>query len=437
MKHVILINPQPVVLKNLFAERVMYTNPPLGIGYLASALRKKGFNVDLFDWGPEKIMLKDILEEIENHQVQIVGLSSFVANHGNGMRIAKHIKEKYPNITIVMGGPHASFLAEEILKEGDVDFVSMFEGEITFTEIVDAVINKKPTNNIQGISYLNDGEFVQTEARPLIENLDDIDIPAWDLFKLDAYTQPGVIITGRGCPYKCIFCAASVISGARYRKRSTKNVVDEIEYLNKKYSLNSFFFADDTFSADEEHCVDICREIRRRKLKIRWEAEVRANTVNDSVASEMVKSGCKHVQIGAESGDNRILKTIGKNITTDMIEKAVKTYLKHGSTVVCSFILGNHEDTEETMNKTINFAVKIKKINPRFSSCKFSLLTPLPGTLVYTKRDKLGIKLLSNNWDKYSFFDPIAETKYLTKKDLQNKYLEAWTVYTQGGRQVG
>lgn len=432
MKDVILINPQPVVLKSLFAERVMYTNPPLGIGYLASAVRNKGFSVDIFDMGPEKLFVQDILEEIEQHQVQVVGISSFVANHGNGLRIAQHVKEKYPDVTVVMGGPHASFIAEEVLRTGYVDIVSLFEGELTFPEIVNAVINKKPLDNILGISYLQEEKIITTGARPLIENLDDIAFPAWDLYKLNRYTQPGVLLTGRGCPYKCIFCAASVVSGARYRMRSTKNVVDEIEFLYNKYNITHYFFGDDTFTADETHCVDICREIRRRGLKIKWEAEARANTVNDFVASEMVKAGCKHVQIGAESGDNYILKTIGKNITTDTIEKAVKTFLKHGTTVVCSFILGNPEDTAETMDKTIEFAIRIKKMAPGFSTCKFSLLTPLPGTPVYINRDKLGIKLISKNWDKYSFMDPIAETKNLTRKDLQNIYLDAWISYTKG-----
>jgi radical SAM superfamily enzyme YgiQ (UPF0313 family) len=432
MKQVILINPQPVVLKDLLAERIMYTNPALGLGYLASAVRNKGFSVDILDMGPEKLLLKDILEQIENNQTKVVGISSFITNHGNGIKIAKYIKDRCPNVKIVMGGPQASFIPEEVLNSGSIDVVSMFEGEVTFPELVDAFINKKPIENILGISYIKDGKVVITDPRPVIENLDNINYPAWDLFKLDNYTMPGVILTGRGCPYKCIFCAASAVSGARYRIRSTKNVVDEIEYSNKVYNISYFFFADDTFTAQEEHCIDICREIRRRGLKIHWEAEARANTVNDRIVSEMVKAGCKHVLIGAESGDNNILKTIGKNITTDTIEKAVKTFLAHGVSVICSFILGNPDDTYETIDKTIKFAIKIKRLTKGFSSCKFSLLTPLPGTPVYINREKLGIKLISKNWDRYTFMDPVAETKHFSIKELQNINFKAWVSYVTG-----
>ncbi len=432
MKHIILLNPQPVVLKDLFAERVMFSNPPLGIGYLASAVRDKGFSVDLFDMGPERMRLQDLYEEIVNHEVKIVGISSFVANHGNGIRIAKYVKENFPEVKVIMGGPQASFIYREVLEAGDVDIVSFFEGEHTIPELVDAIVNGKSLEDIAGIAYRKNGGIVKTKDRSPIENLDEISFPAWDLYEMKAYTQPGVILTGRGCPYKCIFCSASVVSGARYRMRSTKNVVDEIEFLYNTYNISHFFFADDTFTADEEHCVDICREIRRRKLKIKWEAEARANTVNDFVVSEMVKAGCKHVQIGAESGDNHILKTIGKNVTVKTIERAVKIFLKHGVTVVCSFILGNPEDTEETMDSTIKFALRIKHLSNGFSTCKFSFLTPLPGTPVYENRRKLGLKLLSTNWDKYSFVDPIVETRNINRKALQNKYLQAWVSYTKG-----
>jgi len=433
MKQIILINPQPVVLKDIFAESVMYKNPPLGLGYIASAVRKKGFSVDILDMGPERLLVKDILEQIKNQETKVVGISSFIANHGNGIRIAKHIKGSFPNVKVIMGGPQASFIPEEVLSCGCVDVVSMFEGEITFTELADAFINDKPIDDILGISYLEDGHVVTTAPRPVIEDIDSIDFPAWDLIKQEKYQQPGVILTGRGCPYKCIFCAASAVSGARYRIRSTKNVVDEIEYLYKEYNISYFFFADDTFTAEEEHCIDICREIRRRKLKIMWEAEARANTVNDRVVSEMVKAGCMYVQIGAESGDNNILKTIGKNITTNTIEKAVKTFLSHGVSVVCSFIVGSPEDTTDTISKTIMFSLKLRRLAPKtYSNSKFALLTPLPGTPVYINREKLGMKLSTTNWDKYTFYDPIAETKYLSLKDLQNEYSRAWESYTRG-----
>lgn len=432
MKDIILLNPPPVVLKDSFAENVMFANPPLGIGYLATALRKKNFNVDLFDMAPERMKLKNLEDEIKENSIPIVGISSFVANHGNGMRIAKFIKETFSNVKVIMGGPQASFLCEEVLESGYVDVISLFEGEETIPELVDALLNNKDLSNVKGIAYVKDGFVVRTEKRELITDLDSLGFPAWDLYELSAYTNPGVVLTGRGCPYQCIFCSAGAIAGGKYRMRSTKSVVDELEYLNKTYNIKDFFFADDTFTASAKHCIDICHEIRRRKLNIHWEAEARANTVTDHVVCEMAKAGCRHVQIGAESGDNDILKIIGKNVTTDTIENAVMTFLQHGITTVCSFILGNPKENVETVDKTIKFAVHLKNLTSGHSSCKFSFLTPLPGTPVYERRDEWGIRLLTNNWDKYSFIDVVCESDALPKKVIQNKYLQAWVSYTKG-----
>jgi radical SAM superfamily enzyme YgiQ (UPF0313 family) len=199
----------------------------------------------------------------------------------------------------------------------------------------------------------------------------------------------------------------------------------------KDYNIDYFFFADDTFTANTNHTIEICREIRRRNLKIFWDAEVRANTVTECIVKEMVKAGCMHVQIGAESGDNEILSNIGKGVTIDTIENAVMCFLKYDITVVCSFILGHPDDTLDTLDKTIKFAVRIKNLAPGQSKCKFSFLTPLPGTPVFENREALGLKLLSDNWDRYTFNDPICETKYLTKKELRNAYMEAWKKYAQ------
>lgn len=431
MSDVILLNPQPVVLKDIFAEPIMYCNPPLGIGYLASSLRKAGFSVKLFDMGPSRIGMEQLLEIIKEEKPQMVGISAFIANYGNGIKISNIIKKEFPEIKVVMGGPQASFVPEEVLETSLTDYVSMFEGEISIVELAECIINGGNIEEVDGIVYRKDGKVIYTKKRELIKNLDDIPFPAWDLFDIDKYTQPGIVLTGRGCPYKCLFCAASVVSGAKYRMRSVSNVVDEIEHIVNTYNIREFFFADDTFTASESHCVEVCREIRRRNLKITWVAEARANTVNDFVVTEMVKAGCKHVQIGAESGDNEILNTIGKNVTTDIILKAVKTFLRHGVTVVCSFILGNPDDTVETCRKTMDFSVKIKNLAPKFATCKYAILTPLPGTRIYEQREELGIKLLTNNWDSYTFFDPIMETKNLNRRQLQNLYLEAWMKYVQ------
>ena len=399
MIDILLINPQPVVMKDLFAENLMYANPPLGLGYLASAARNAGYSVDLIDVGIDKLTISGIIHRIIEVDAQIVGISSFIANHGNGLKIAHEIKKQFGSqVKVMMGGPQASFVYEEVLKQGDVDIVSIFEGEQTIVELLNCIKTGGDLKKIAGIAFVNEeGEVIKTERRLPIQDLDTIDFPAWDLFKIDKYQEPGIVLTGRGCPYKCIFCSAGAIAGGRYRMRSVKNVVDEIEMLYKTYGIKKIFIADDTFT--------------------------------DLVAAEMAKAGCHHVQIGAESGDNEILKKIGKNVTTDTIERAVRIFLKHGITVVCSFILGHPDDTAETCEKTIRFGKYLKTISGGYTSCKFAILTPLPGTPVYERKDDLGIKLLTENWDNYTFFDTVMETKNLNRRQLQNLYMKAWATY--------
>lgn len=434
MFDVLLINPQPVTMKGTKHEKLMYSHPAPGIGYLASALRKSNISVNILDMGPSQKSIDDLIDDIQHNNVKILGISSFVANHGNGMRIAESVKAHFPSLKVIMGGPQATFISEEILASGYVDFVSFYEGEETLPELCSRILNNATYfEDVKGIAYLDEhGQYIRTEDRPYIQDLDAIGMPAWDLYELDKYICPGVILSGRGCPYRCIYCSAGTISGSKYRTRSVKNVVDEVEYLYRECGVDYFFFADDTFTADKKHCIEICREIRRRKMNIHWEAEARANTVTDEIVREMVLAGCRHVQIGAESGDNQVLKDIGKNITTDTIERAVCKFLRVGITVVCSFIIGTPTDTKETFERTLQFALKMRKLSKHnFTNCKFAILTPLPGTPVYEEREKWGIELLTTNWDKYDFYDPVIRTKNLSERDLRNMFMKAWVEYTK------
>lgn len=140
MIDILLINPQPVVMKDLFAENLMYANPPLGLGYLASAARNAGYSVDLIDVGIDKLTISGIIHRIIEVDAQIVGISSFIANHGNGLKIAHEIKKQFGSqVKVMMGGPQASFVYEEVLKQGDVDIVSIFEGEQTIVELLNCI----------------------------------------------------------------------------------------------------------------------------------------------------------------------------------------------------------------------------------------------------------------------------------------------------------
>ena len=176
MIDILLINPQPVVMKDLFAENLMYANPPLGLGYLASAARNAGYSVDLIDVGIDKLTISGIIHRIIEVDAQIVGISSFIANHGNGLKIAHEIKKQFGSqVKVMMGGPQASFVYEEVLKQGDVDIVSIFEGEQTIVELLNCIKTGGDLKKIAGIAFVNEeGEVIKTERRLPIQDLDTI-----------------------------------------------------------------------------------------------------------------------------------------------------------------------------------------------------------------------------------------------------------------------
>lgn len=428
MKEVLLINPVPTTLKGTFAEEMMYMNPPIGISYIADALLKSNISVKIVDMAPEKVTVEMIINIIKVENIKIVGISSFVSSHENAIKLSKIIKDTFPNIVIVLGGPHATFLSEEILRLGYVDYVNRFEGEISFIKLVNNILNKTESN-VPGIACLKSNEYHYTDH---IESVDvDKFTPAWSLFDLSLYVKPGVILTGRGCPFQCIFCSAAAISNGVYRTRNVESIIDELKMLKEKYNIVDFFFADDTVTASEENITKLCNRIIEEKLHIRWEAEIRANRINNKTMNLMVKAGCHHVQIGAESGNNDVLKEINKNITTDLILDACKCALANGSSVVCSFIIGNHCDTKETISDTVDLALRVKSLSSH-ASAKFSILTPLPGTPIYEKREEFGIKLTSNNWDDYTFSTAVMKTKFLERKEIQSLYINSWVSYVKG-----
>lgn len=431
MIDVLLVSPPVSGFRDSIDKDTMYINPPLGIGYIATMLRKYRINTSLIDMGPQNYNVARLLSFIQKHEVRFVGISTMVTNYQNGIIIAEEIKRFRQDIITIIGGVQATFLAKETLKNNFIDYVSLYEGEVSFVNLIEALMNGKDITKLKGIGYRDENKICINEEKVLIQDLDQIGFPAWDLYDLSCYPEPGIILTGRGCPYSCIFCAGGNTNGIGYRMRSCNNVVDEIEFLKNAYDISHFFIADYTFIANKKHCISICEEIQRRKLNITWEEEARANLVDEQIVTAMKKAGCVQVQIGIESGNDTILESINKKINTKQVENAVRIYLKNGISVMGSFIIGHHEDDEETVMQTINFAKRIKMLNPKYVNCMFAILTPLPGTPIFENPEKYGIQILTNDWSQYTFAEPIIETKNLTRRQLRNLYYRAWSILAQ------
>lgn len=423
MTDVLLIIPSSI------EEYTRHEVPPLGVCYIAACLQKQGYTVKILDLAVNPMKRDRIIAYIESDKPRIIGISSLVTIHQNGLRIAQLIKQEFQKIPIVMGGPHATCIPEDVLHSGYVDVVNLFEGEETFVEIVQHYLDNQPLtlSEIKGIAYLENEEMRRTPNRDLIENLDTLPFPARELIDLSKYDRAGSMITGRGCVYTCKFCAANYLCQRKYRVRSIDHVIEEIEILHHQYGVKEIYILDDTFVYDKKRITEFCEKMIAKELPIKWSCSSRVNPpIPGELLQLMHQAGCRKISFGVESGNDTILNSMSKGITIERVEKAVQETNEVGIIVTCFFIIGFPDDTEETVRDTLEFAKKLRQIGnaecPVYTS--FGIMTPLPGTFYYEHAEELGIQFLTYNWDEYVFTEPVVETRYLSKEQLKTFFIE-------------
>ena len=391
---------------------------PLGIGYLGAVCEKAGHEVSVIDCQAEKLDFDTFRTRIAQTGADVVGMTSTTLTYKSALENARIAKEVLPTCTTVLGGCHATFWDENSLKEcPSLDVVVRGEGELTFVELLEKLKNKTDLDNVKGLTFRKkSGEIIRNETRPFIENLDDLPFPAHHLLPLSSFHVVGKTIfpltTSRGCVFWCDFCTAVRMFGQRYRVRSPKNVVDEIEYIVKKYGAKQFTFYDDTFTVDPQRVIQICNEISRRKLAIRWDCETRVDMVNKDLLQKMKNAGCMAIWFGVESGSPTLLEKMHKKINLDQTRLACKTAQDLGLITVAHVLLGFPGETEQTAWETINF---VKELNP--DEIGLYLTTPYPGTPLYDLvKEKGWLKI--TDFNRYDTSTPIFETPYLSGEKL-------------------
>jgi len=346
----------------------------------------------------------------------MVGISTYTETYLNALSIAGIAKEVDSEVTTVLGGPHVTFLPLEALKRSEVDVVVRHEGEFTILELARCIRDGFGSmDEIRGISFRRNGEVVSNPPRPLIKDLDALPFPARDLLSLNLYPYPGNVLTARGCPGRCVFCAATAMSGGRYRMRTPGNVVSEIIHLFEKYHLKYFNFVDDAFTASPDRAMKICDLIDESGLDIGWSCTSRVDTVTKEMLERMAKSGCDNINFGIESGCQMILDSIRKGITLRQVEDAIKWALEFGITPVCSFMLPHPEDTEETIRETKRLMRRLLE-----QGCHISIATttPFPGTYLYNHAEELGVTILSDNWEDFDCGTAVIKTRNFSEEDI-------------------
>lgn len=396
-----------------------FWSPPLGVAYLGAFLLKNGIEVKIADMTFERdwTLLKNMLMDFKP---EVAGISIQTPMINEAVRAAQIIKEWNPACIVVAGGPHVSCLPEEVAGYENMDIANFGEGEYTLLEICKG----SPKKEIAGIAYKENGAVVKNAPRTPIENLDEIPFPSWHLLSPRYFeTHEGSVLTSRGCPSNCAFCqpCQRLIFGTRVRRRSPKNVVDEIEILNKKYNAKFIRIQDDTFTANLRWVDAFCDELAKRGLNIIWDCKTRADSVDKKVFAKMKSVGFYRADIGVESGSERVRNIIlNKNVSEEEIRNAFKILRQLKIGALAFFMIGTPTETPEDIRQSIAL---LKKINP--DSTVVSITTPFPKTKLYEYAVEHNL-LVSDSyahldfWRRASIRTEIPEKElYILKKKME------------------
>jgi len=408
---VALVNPP--TMKGVFHHHPYL---PIGLAYLAAVLEEKGNEVLVLDCLASNIDHAKLKEKLASFNPTVIGISSMTPMVPSTMLAAKEAKEACPNATVVLGGPHATFMDTEILtQESAVDVIVRGEGEQTLLELTQKIVSQESFSAVEGITFKKEGQILQNPSRPYIQNLDELPFPAYKHFPLDKYRLFGKlffpVITSRGCPFQCSFCTSSRILGKQYRARSAKNIGDELELLKNEFNADSFTFYDDTLTLDSKRIFEICGEIKSRKIYIPWDCQTRVDQVSEEILAEMKQTNCQQIFFGVESGCQDVLDWVKKRTTAEQNEKAIKMAKKAGLFVAISIIIGYPGETAEMRKQTLEF---IRRAEP--DDVYLCFATPYPGTELRQLVEKMGLKM-SRQWERYDTTTPVFENPLLADEE--------------------
>lgn len=383
-----------VLLINLPLEKNTPTPVfPLGLGYIAAVLKNEGHSVLVLDLNVDNNWDENSIErQISDIRYDIVGVSAMILNYSDIEWLSGIIHKHRPDVKIILGGSLGSSIPELVLRETSVDMIVSGEGENTAVDIINTMESKGDYENVPGIIYLKEGNVCRTETRKLIDDIDELPMPAWDMFNMRFYINEPTwlfmvpkadIVTTRGCPYNCTFCYKGTF-GNKYRYRSAENIVKEIQVLQDEYGVECVTFQDDTFVFNRQRVIDLCGLLINKEIRIRWICNGRAGLLDDEMLALMHKAGCVSIGLGIETGDTEILKNIKKQITPEQVKDAVRAIKRNGMMVNGHAMIGFPGETRNEFLKSIEI-YKGLGLTP-----DFNILTPIPGTMIYEEAVKNG-----------------------------------------------
>lgn len=387
-----------LVVPRYFSTKVCGYIMPLGILYVSAALKASGVaNVFTVNLNHQEDSDEEVLGRIiKENDIQIVGSGGISGQFIEVSPLMKLLKKIAPQLTTIVGGGMITADAIPAMEafEGCADYGVIGEGEKTVVELVQAIYHNKAKNEIKGIIYKDGKEWVVTKRREDEMDLDSLPLPDYAGFDYDKYLatngevedgvkySPVAIIGGRSCKYNCTFCFHP--SGSKYRQRSLDSIFSEIDYLVNHYEVNYIALREELFASDEQRVLDFCKRIKDYPLV--WSIQLRVDSVSELMVEALKNSNCRYVFLGIESADNRILKSMRKNITIEQVEYALDLTIKAGLDTRSTIILGDEVETMESAYRTINWWLEHKK----YSSIVIDMIIAFPGSTLYKNARKNG-----------------------------------------------
>ncbi|MCK4389578.1 MAG: cobalamin-dependent protein [Desulfobacterales bacterium] len=407
--------------------------PPLGLAYIAGTLMDNGIDVSLIEARTRGLSHDEVIKKIEKEAPQFVGITAITARVNSALYLAQKVKEINPGIKVILGGPHIHFEHKSIIDNDSVDFCVRGEGEITCLDLIDCLLKGGDLTAIRGITFKRGNDIIVNPDRPFVKNLDTFAFPARNLLHNPAYrglwTEGQTfspVLSTRGCPYQCAFCAAPRIWGRKHRRRSVENVLDELEQIYKEFGVRYIRFLDDLLIVNKEWTVDLCRGMAERGLDgLTWACDGRVGLVSEKLLKVMEKANCLVIFYGIEFGNQRILDLCKKGFTIKQVRETIDITSRTGISSYGYFMMGYPTETVETIEDTINLA-KDLALNHGLDSAGFSIVTPFPGTPLY-EYCKMNDMLATSDWSQYSYQleKGVIKLRNITNEELNNLYERA------------
>lgn len=420
----LFINPARNIGQENIWGFVNSVNPPLGLAMLAAVLEREGHQADIIDAAALGMAPPAILSAVKP-DTDVVGLTATTPEIMGAIDIARAVRARFPSMKILMGGVHPTIFHRKLVEEGICDLVLRGEGE----HPIRFLASEHPTEKVPNLTWRSEGgEVVSNPADSRFAVLDDLPFPAYDKLPMNRYRSalgaakrsPSIgMITSRGCPGKCTFCYSGMF-GSKIRFMSAEKIVEHILFLKTQYGIREISFYDDTFTALRKRIERLCTLLIAENIDISWSCFARVDSVSPELLKLMKEAGCHQICYGFESADEEVLRSINKRIDEQDKTKAIRWTKDAGIDIRGAFMLGSPGETEESMQKTIDYS---KNIGIQFAM--YNITTPFPGTALFDSARESGM-LGHTEWNRYDLAHPVLDLPSVSSKKVQQCYYRAY-----------